>query len=164
MGYSPRQVLDYIDSGKDMIVSEMINSGSGLASFLSAWLSQENEEVVEAVLDNVEFYVYDTQPNSNKDIMIINDPNHGIHEVHLIRRRLSLDQAEIMQDTSSINECYDASSRLVPIYRLGKDSCDVGLNICSNTAVVREIRGVLYREIERYYRSEYVYSGYDMSL
>ena len=58
---------------------------------------------------------------------------------------------EIMQNTSSLNVCVDDSSRLVSIFRLRADCGEDrgGLNICNNSPKVKEIRGVLYREIEK---------------
>ena len=148
-GYTPRQLLDLANDGEEIVLTEMINTGTGLAFFLSAWTSQEEPAVIKEFSEAIHFCVYDTNPNANEDNLIFSNPDGSTYSFSLDRMPLSFEQGEIMQNTSSLNECSCGSSRLVPIYRLSADSENIGLDICPNAPVVKEIRGVLYKEIEK---------------
>ena len=147
----PLDLLKMANKGKKVVLAEMIKSGSGLASFLSVWTSQLDPETIERISKAIQFYVYDTQPNANKDELVIHNLDGSTYSFPLTKKVLNFQEAEIMQNTSSLNVCVDDSSRLVSIFRLRADCGEDrgGLNICNNSPKVKEIRGVLYREIEK---------------
>lgn len=145
---TPRRLLAQANKGQEIVIAEMINTGTGLASFLSAWTALEDPAVIKDLSEAIQFFVYDTMPNDNKDTLVINNDGSS-YSFPLIRRHLSFEQGEIMQNTSSINECAIDSSRLVPMYHLSRDREHKGLDICFNTPKVKNISQILYREIEK---------------
>ncbi len=147
---TPGQLIKAGEQGQQTIITEMIRSGSGLASFLSAWTDNYQKSDIETLLEHTGFHIFDTNPECNKDYIDLNGAQNIA--VPLTKRPLSKEEADIIENTAPINDCSEDSSRLVPLYRLCSNNEQAGLRLCYNRPVRKKIRAILYREIEKHHR------------
>jgi len=131
---------------KKVVIAEMIKSGNGLASFLDVMSRSDQFGFDPKHLDNIELYIYDTNPVLNKDSIKI----EGRDKPFDIRRvLLNPLESDLMENITPHNRADDTSSRLVPMYRLSASAGEKGLEIIPNQDVRSKIKAAIHREIQR---------------
>lgn len=127
-----------------VVLAEMIKSGNGLASFLDIWTSNQDDAALEAFLNKLEIYAYDTNTIANLDALSIGERTFPIKRV-----ALSLSGAELMEGITPNNRAEPTSSRLVAMYKLSAQAEEKGIELIPNKEIRFQIRQDLHGEIQR---------------
>lgn len=139
------QPKDLTATAQKVVIAEMIKSGNGLASFLDTLSRPDLQGFVPIRPDDIEIYVYDTNPPSNRNTLRV--PGHE-DAFHIHRKLLTYQDADLMENITPHNRANDTSSRLVPMYRLAATAGEKGLEIIPNQDVRKLIRAALHKEIQ----------------
>lgn len=148
---SPNDLAEKMKQGEKFIFCDLTRTGGGLASFMSEWSKDTSPEVCRFLGTGLECLAFAPEAHADKTHFKIN--TNLIVPMHTYA--LDYDGFDRMMNTSALNNADSTSSRLVATYQLyATPTRPAGMQISHNAAITREIKAVLYEDVQRKERKQ----------